>query len=98
MPLGYGWLDIASDRGHAKAGEVRADIANKMTPEEIERGKRYAAAFAADSGPAFADRHTHRYLQPRLNTLAFTARTSDRPIGQHPPITKQPYLPIHRNT
>src|SRR3546814_6195687 len=30
-----------------------AAIANKMTPEEIERGKRYAAAFTADSGAAF---------------------------------------------
>src|SRR3546814_6307271 len=66
MPLGYGWLDIASDRGHAKAGEVRAAIANKMTPEEIERGKRYAAAFTADSGAAFADRPTVRYVQHSL--------------------------------
>src|SRR3546814_6572572 len=44
MPLGYAWLDIASDHGHAKAGEVRGAIASKMTPEEIAAGKRQAAA------------------------------------------------------
>src|SRR3546814_16014760 len=81
MPLGYGWLDIASDRGHAKAGEVRAAIANKMTPEEIERGKRYAAAFTADSGAAFADRPTVRYEQPRLNQLGFNPGSQEGPIG-----------------
>src|SRR3546814_13035991 len=93
MPLGYGWLDIASDRGHAKAGEVRAAIANKMTPEEIERGKRYAAAFTADSGAAFADRPTVRYVQHRLNQLRFNAGLVDGLIGPPTPNANQAHPP-----
>jgi TPR repeat protein len=81
LPLGYAWLDIASDRGHAKAGEVRAAIANKMTPEELESGKRRAAAFTPDGSPAFADRPTVMYVQHSLNKLGFNAGEVDGLMG-----------------
>lgn len=81
LPLGYAWLDIASGRGHAKAGEVRAAIANKMTPEELESGKRRAAAFTPDGSAAFADRPTVMYVQHSLNQLGFHAGTVDGLMG-----------------
>ncbi len=84
MSWGYAWLDIASTRGHAKAGEVRAAIANKMTPAEIERGKRRAAAFEPKSGPEaaeLADRPTVMYVQYSLNQLGFNAGVVDGLMG-----------------
>lgn len=81
LPLGYAWLDVASDRGHAKAGEVRAAIANKMSPAEIEAGKRRAAAFTPDSSAAFADRPTVMYVQHSLNQLGFNAGAVDGLMG-----------------
>ena len=81
LSSGYAWLDVASDRGHAKAGEVRAAIANKMTPAEIETGKRRAAAFSPAPATEFADRPTVMYVQQSLNQLGFDAGTVDGLMG-----------------
>lgn len=92
LPLGYAWLDIASQRGHTKAGEVRAAIANKMTPQEIEAGKRRAAAFAPATEAAFADRPTVMYVQQSLNQLGFNAGTVDGLMGPRTRSAIQAYL------
>src|SRR3546814_19146726 len=63
-----------------------------MTPEEIERGKRYAAAFTADSGAAFADRPTVRYVQHSLNQLGFNAGSVDGLMGPRTRNAIQAYL------
>jgi len=81
MPWGYAWLDIASTRGHAKAGEVRAAIANKMSPAEIELGKKRAAAFEPTAGDELADRPTIMYVQYSLNQLGFNAGVVDGLMG-----------------
>jgi localization factor PodJL len=81
MPWGYAWLDIASEHGHAKAGEVRAAIANKMTPAEIATGRQRAQAFAPASTVDFADRPTVMYVQHSLNQLGFNAGTVDGLMG-----------------
>jgi localization factor PodJL len=81
LPWGYAWLDIASTHGHAKAGEVRAAIANKMTPAEIERGRRHAAAFEPQEGDELGDRPTVMYVQYSLNQLGFNAGVVDGLMG-----------------
>jgi len=81
MPWGYAWLDIASEHGHAKAGEVRAAIANKMTPAEIATGRQRAQTFAPASTADFADRPTVMYVQHSLNQLGFNAGTVDGLMG-----------------
>jgi len=85
MSWGYAWLDVASERGHGKAGEVRAAIANKMSPAEIDKGKRRSAAFKAqspeDAAGVFADRPTVMYVQHSLNQLGFNAGTVDGVMG-----------------
>jgi len=81
LPWGYAWLDIASSHGHAKAGEVRAAIANKMTPAEIERGRQRAAAFEPKTGDELADRPTVMYVQYSLNQLGFNAGVVDGLMG-----------------
>ena len=78
---GYAWLDIASRRGHSKAGDVRAAIANKMTPAQIEAGKRRSAAFEPHSDNEVADRPTVMYVQHSLNQLGFNAGPVDGLIG-----------------
>ena len=81
MPDGYAWLDIASDRGHRQAGDVRSAIANKMSPAEIEAGKRRSKAFAPESDVAFADKPTVMYVQYSLNQLGFNAGVVDGLMG-----------------
>ncbi|GAB4230860.1 MAG: hypothetical protein Tsb0032_37180 [Kiloniellaceae bacterium] len=81
LAAGYAWLDIASDRGHGKAGEVRAAIANKMSPAQIEAGKRRAARFTPASENTFADRPTVMYVQHSLNRLGFNAGPVDGLMG-----------------
>jgi len=85
LPWGYAWLDIASTHGHAKAGEVRAAIANKMSPAEIETGKQRAAAFEPQKemgqGDELADRPTIMYVQYSLNQLGFNAGVVDGLMG-----------------
>lgn len=92
LPLGYAWLDIASQRGHTKAGEVRAAIANKMSPQEIESGKRRAARFSPSSETSFADRPTVMYVQQSLNQLGFNAGTVDGLMGPRTRSAIQAYL------
>src|SRR3546814_14078802 len=84
MPLGYAWLDIASDHGHAKAGEVRGAIASKMTPEEIAAGKRQAAAFTPGADAGFADRPTVMFVQQRLHERGFHAGEVHELMGPRP--------------
>ena len=92
MPLGYAWLEVASQRGHTKAGEVRAAIAGKMTPQEIESGKRRAAAFAPAAEASFADRPTVMYVPQSLNQLGFNAGTVDGLMGPRTRSAIQAYL------
>lgn len=92
LPLGYAWLDVASDRGHTKAGEVRTAIANKMTPQELERGKRRAAAFTPDGSAALADRPTVMYVQHSLNQLGFNAGAVDGLMGPRTRSAIEAYL------
>jgi len=86
LVAGYAWLDIASNLGHGKAGEVRAAIANKMSPAQIERGKATAKAFVpqSDASPAegsFADKPTVMYVQHSLNRVGFNAGKVDGLMG-----------------
>src|SRR3546814_916579 len=92
MPLGYAWLDIASDHGHAKAGEVRGAIASKMTPEEIAAGKRQAAAFTPGADAGFADRPTVMFVQQSLNERGFNAGAVDGLMGPRTRSAIQAYL------
>jgi len=82
---GYAWLDIASDLGHRQAADVRAAIANKMSPAELEAGKRRARAFEPqkDTGSEaeFADKPTVMYVQHSLNQLGFNAGAVDGLTG-----------------
>ena len=81
MTSGYAWLDIASDLGHAKAADIRGAIANKMTPAEIDAGKRRAGTFTPQSENDFADRPTVMYVQHSLNQLGFNAGPVDGLMG-----------------
>lgn len=81
MTAGYAWLDIASTRGHRQAADVRAAIANKMTPAQLEAGKRRAQAFEPNSDAAFADKPTVMYVQHSLNQLGFNAGVVDGLMG-----------------
>ncbi|MGF1628410.1 MAG: peptidoglycan-binding protein [Kiloniellaceae bacterium] len=81
MTWGYAWLDVANGRGHTKAGEVRAAIANKMTPAEIATGKRRSQAFSPQPAADFADRPTVMYVQHSLNELGFSAGAVDGLLG-----------------
>ena len=47
MTQAYMWLTLASHQGLAKAIEVRDDLANSMTPSQIEAGQRMAREWAA---------------------------------------------------
>ena len=81
LVAGYAWLDIAGNLGHGKAGEVRAAIANKMSPAEIERGKTRAKAFTPVTDAAFADKPTVMYVQHSLNRAGFNAGAVDGLMG-----------------
>ncbi|MGE0421750.1 MAG: tetratricopeptide repeat protein [Reyranellaceae bacterium] len=42
---GYQWLTLAERQGHSNAAKVRARAAEKLTPDEIQRGSAAALAF-----------------------------------------------------
>ncbi len=92
MSRAYAWLEVASQRGHAKAGEVRAAIANKMTPAQIESGRRRAAAFEPKSDNSFADPPTVMYVQHSLNRLGFSAGPVDGLPGRRTRSAVSAYL------
>ncbi|GAB4376050.1 MAG: hypothetical protein Kow00114_39550 [Kiloniellaceae bacterium] len=81
MTAGYAWLDIAAQRGHRQAGDVRAAIANKMTPAQLEAGKRRAQGFEPAGAADFADKPTVMYVQHSLNQLGFNAGAVDGLMG-----------------
>ncbi|NIA70759.1 sel1 repeat family protein [Pelagibius litoralis] len=77
LPRGYAWLSVADGLGHATAKDIRAAIANNMSPAELERGKARAAAFKPQSETTFADKPTIMFVQHSLNQLGFNAGTVD---------------------
>ena len=42
---GYQWLTLAERQGHSNAAKVRARAAEKLTPDDIQRGNAAALAF-----------------------------------------------------
>lgn len=81
MASGYAWLSVAEQVGHASAKDVRAAIANKMSPAELERGKAQASKFQPRKETIFADKPTVVYVQHSLNRLGFNAGVVDGLMG-----------------
>ncbi|WP_299616608.1 hypothetical protein [Pelagibius sp.] len=81
MARGYAWLSVADQVGHASAKDVRAAIANKMSPAELERGKTQASKFQPRKERVFADKPTVMYVQHSLNQLGFNAGVVDGLMG-----------------
>lgn len=81
MARGYAWLSVADKVGHASADDVRAAIADKMSPAELERGKTQASKFQPRKETVFADKPTVMYVQHSLNRLGFNAGSVDGLMG-----------------
>ncbi len=78
---GHAWLSLAAAQGHAKAEEVVAALAKKMTPRQIRKAESDAAGFRLGQTQSFADTPTVMYVQQSLNVLGFDAGPVDGLIG-----------------
>ena len=78
---GHAWLSLAAAQGHAKAKQVVAALAKKMTPQQIRKAESKAAGFRPGPNEVFADRPTVIYVQQSLNTLGFDAGPVDGIAG-----------------
>ena len=78
---GHAWLSLAAAQGHAKAKEVVAALAKKMTPQQIRKAESEAAGFRPGPNEVFADRPTVMYVQQSLNTLGFDTGPVDGVAG-----------------
>ena len=78
---GHAWLSLAAAQGHAKAEQVLAALAKKMTPQQIRKAESGAAGFRPGQNQSFADTPTVMYVQQSLNVLGFDAGPVDGLIG-----------------
>ena len=78
---GHAWLSLAAAQDHAKAKQVAAALAKKMTPEQIQKAESKAADFRPGPNQAFADKPTVIYVQQSLNDLGFDAGPVDGIAG-----------------
>jgi TPR repeat protein len=79
---GYTWLLLAERKGHEKAGEVRAALEDKMSPEQMARATLRADDFKPVLNAPFADPPTIMYVEHRLNDLGFDTGAVDGVNGK----------------
>jgi len=77
----YGWFILAERAGHPQAPQLRAALAQRLNPEDKQRGEDLADRFQSRKSSRFADAPTVMYVQYRLNDMGYDAGPVDGLFG-----------------
>ncbi len=78
---GYKWLSLAARKEHELASRARDAVAAKLTPEQIAELDAVVEDWAPDTGAAYADEPTVRYVQDALVRIGYDVGAVDGVVG-----------------
>jgi TPR repeat protein len=81
LPLGYAYLQLASENGINGAEQLLPAVETRMSTGQRERAGRHLAELRAGGESGFADEPTVRYVQAALRQLGFDAGPVDGVMG-----------------